>query len=170
MAIRIPTNAKAERYESLMRCLKHASVEMGVNEFFAARFMTHFFEQLVDEVVDGKLVTIPGFGIFVPGINRRSKFKKFAKEKKFCVPKFAASVGFRVQVKEECDTKKCREEDYKRYVRSASPSIKCKQGQRPSKSLARVRESVIEQAERVGMDVGPLRKKLDERLVPGILP
>ena len=168
MAIRIPTNAKSERHAALKRCLKHVANEMGVSEFFAANFMTHFFEQLVDEVVDGQLVTVPGFGIFLPGINHRSKFKHYSHETRFCVPKFAASVGFRVQVKEECPEKKCREEDYQKYMRSSSPTIKSKQGIRPAKSLRRVREAMIEQADKVGMYAGPDRR--DTRQIPGILP
>jgi len=170
MAIRIPKGGKSKRYEPLIRCVKNAASRMGVNEFFATNFMTYFLEQVVDEVVDGQAVYIPGFGVFVPGINHRSKFKKFAKEVRFCVPKFAASSGFRVQVKEECDIQKCREEDYKRYVGSSSPSIKHKQGRRVAKSMSRLREAVTEQAERVCMDAGPPSARKDPRKIPGILP
>ena len=89
--VRIPSLTRSEQALPLQRCIEQASLETGVSQHTVALVMSHFLERLADEVSLGRVVRIPGFGMFAakyyPGSSTMS-------------PKFSASRGFRVQVSE----------------------------------------------------------------------
>jgi nucleoid DNA-binding protein len=89
--VRIPSLTRSEQALPLQRCLEQASRETGVSQHTVALVMSHFLERLADEVSLGRVVRIPGFGMFAP---------KYYPGSESIAPKFSASRGFRVQVSE----------------------------------------------------------------------
>ena len=64
--VRIPFLSKSADRESLARCLDLAAERSGVGADAAVQVMSLFFEAVADELTKGRVVRVPGFGIFVP--------------------------------------------------------------------------------------------------------
>lgn len=99
MLVKIPMFPKAEDAKPLERCIEHASRKTGVDHYTAVLFMTHFLDQVADEVSKGRTVSIPGFGLFA-AVWRRIQLPQGLVER--MLPRFSPSRGFRNQVELTC--------------------------------------------------------------------
>jgi len=68
--MRVPFFTKSERAAPLQRCIDHAAGEMGMSEYVVATTMSHFLEKVSEEVSRGRVVRLPGFGVFGPKMSR----------------------------------------------------------------------------------------------------
>lgn len=100
MLVKIPMFPRAEDAKPLERCIEYASKKTGVDHYTAVLFMTHFLDQLADEVAKGHPVSVPGFGLFAAVFERRGKRPGTAGDR--VLPKFSPSQGFRNQVAFSC--------------------------------------------------------------------
>ena len=66
MRIRIPMMSKKEDMEPLQSALSYAARASGRTEAELAKQMSWLLEGIADEVSRGKVVRIPGFGMFAP--------------------------------------------------------------------------------------------------------
>lgn len=96
--IRIPFQSRAEDGAPLQRCLDHAAEESGVDIVNVARVMTFLLEAIADEVVRGRSVRLPGFGVFAPAPMPERHRKMSRDLTPRCKPVFLAARGFRAQV------------------------------------------------------------------------
>jgi hypothetical protein len=99
MLVKIPMFPKAEDAKPLERCIEHASRKTGVDHYTAVLFMTHFLDQVADEVSKGRTVSIPGFGLFA-AVLRKIPLPEGLVSK--MLPRFSPSRGFRNQVELTC--------------------------------------------------------------------
>lgn len=99
MAVPIPFLSTAEPGRSLQRCLDQAAVETGYDTVAVTLIMSSFLEALADEVSMGRGVLIPGFGRFAPEPLPGRYLKTSRDNTPRCRPMFAASRGFRNQVR-----------------------------------------------------------------------
>lgn len=95
--IRIPFLARSEQALPLQRALELAANKIGVSQFTMAIAASHMFEQLAEEVARGRVVRVPGFGVFAPCLDERRQYLARRGGPK-CVPKFSASKSFRTDV------------------------------------------------------------------------
>lgn len=95
--IKVPFLAKSEQGLPLQRALDLAASKVGLSPYSMAIAMSHFLEQLADEVARGRVVRVPGFGTFAPCLDERRQYLARRGGPR-CVPKFSASKGFRIEV------------------------------------------------------------------------
>lgn len=95
--IRVPFLAKAEQSLPLQRALDLAATKVGLSQYSMAIAMSYFFEQLADEVARGRVVRVPGFGVFAPVLDERPQYM-VRRGGPRCVPRFSAAKGFRQEV------------------------------------------------------------------------
>ena len=95
--IRIPFLSTSEQGRPLRDALEVAASGAGISQHTAAMAMTHLFESIAEQVSDGRIVRIPGFGVFAPCLDERKQYLARRGGAK-CFPKFSASKGFRAQV------------------------------------------------------------------------
>ena len=94
--VRIPSETKKCRNESLRRCIEFAASGSGSDEFQVAEIMSLFLEQLADENTKGRIVQIPGFGAFFPVPDTKVHDRGGVLR---CRVRFHPSVGYQQQVK-----------------------------------------------------------------------
>jgi nucleoid DNA-binding protein len=96
--IRIPFLSRAADGQALQRCLNLAAGRSGVDVGAAAFVMSLLFEAIADELTKGRVVRVPGFGVFAPAAvpERHRRLSRFQSPR--CKPVFSASRGFRAQV------------------------------------------------------------------------
>jgi nucleoid DNA-binding protein len=96
--VKIPFLGKAADRESLRRCLDLAAERSGVGADGVVQVITLFFEGIADELTKGRVVRVPGWGIYVPAPiperHRRMSRNPAARTK----PVFSPSRGLRAQV------------------------------------------------------------------------
>lgn len=98
MMVRIPFLSKSADRESLARCLDLAAERSGVGADAAVRVMSLFFEAVADELTKGRVVRVPGFGIFVPAPIPERHRRASRNPTPRCKPSFSPSRGLRAQV------------------------------------------------------------------------
>jgi nucleoid DNA-binding protein len=100
MAIRFPGVRKDHQrlFNPLRACIAKAVRGTGLHEYAVATVMTYFLEELCDQVALGRVVRIPGFGIFGSMTWRPRK----GGLPPHCIPSFSAATGFRDQVRWAC--------------------------------------------------------------------
>jgi len=148
--IKIPCVSKRVDVQPLCRAVKHAAHNMGVSEFFAATLMTYFLERLAEEVAQGNVVRIPGFGMFAVYGFTIKKWKKYL-GRRYCLPTFSASAGFRQQVAMLPFDRNHNDLIFG-HRRSNSVSRKVHTNRRVFTAMAGVRHSFYLQAEKLGME------------------
>ena len=86
----IPYAAKSQRAAPVMACVEKAAREMECPEERIAHTMNILFEELANQMSLGRLVRIPGFGMFgqQPGRGAHSEGETY-------YPAFSAAVGWR---------------------------------------------------------------------------
>ena len=151
MAVRLPGAPKAEKSQPLLRCLKYAAQQMGTNEYFVANMMSHFLAKVADEVADGNMVYLTGFGAIGPGA---AKQWWMSESRRFCIPKFIGSRSFREQMKSDCPFDKNQKDALTRFARGTSPSPAHK-GERVFNSMRRSVQAVRSQAKKLDFNAGP---------------
>jgi len=95
--IKVPFLAKSEQGLPLQRALDFAASKIGVSPYTMAMAATYFFEQLADEVARGRVVRVPGFGVFAPCLDERPQYLARRGGPR-CVPRFSPARGFRMEV------------------------------------------------------------------------
>lgn len=96
--VRIPFLSKSEDAEPLKRCIESACSKTGVSQYKGTILMTYFLEEIALQVAMGKIVRIPGFGIFAPWLDERpSSVARWGNNRS--KPVFSASRGFREEVR-----------------------------------------------------------------------
>jgi nucleoid DNA-binding protein len=88
--VRIPYLSRSEDAEGIQKCVSFVAREMALSEHTVALAMSYFFERLADEVSEGKVVRLPGFGVFAANYYASSSTMS---------PRFSPSRGFRHQVR-----------------------------------------------------------------------
>lgn len=122
MHIKIPHFPKAEDARPLESCIEYACARTGVDHYTAVLFMTHFLDQLADEVTRGRTVSIPGFGMFAPYLR-----KPLGKDN-VMVPRFSPSRGFREQVKWGSVPKLDGTRKFKNHQKNNAPASQSRRG------------------------------------------
>jgi hypothetical protein len=153
MNVKMPFMSKSAKMEPLQRCLTHAAKNMGVNEFFVATLMSHFLEQIAEEVSQGHSVNIPGFGIFYPYAYHP---KWDTAPPPFCVPSFAPSAAYRAQCKAECPLEAGWTHAQRSKTRSnMTASRERMKNRRVGRAMTQIRQTAVKQARKLGLDGGP---------------
>lgn len=96
--VRIPYLSSVEAGAPLQRCLDLAGDRSGVGVDGVVRVMTLFLEAIADEMTKGRVVRIPGFGLFAPApipLRHRKMSRDLTARTK---PVFSPSRGLRAQV------------------------------------------------------------------------
>lgn len=94
--IRIPSETRTTKNESLRRMIDKATAETGVDNYLVANVLSWCLQELADEVTKGRIVQIPGFGAFFPVPDAKANNRDGVRR---CRVRFHASVGFQQQVK-----------------------------------------------------------------------
>lgn len=93
--MRIPMLPKAADTKPLIDCMRFAAEETGVTESTAALVMSAFLQELAAQVCKGRIVRIPGFGVFGCAIKRGKRACAQNGGRPVPHPKFSPSHGFR---------------------------------------------------------------------------
>lgn len=108
MKISIPFLRRGEERDTLIRTIDDAAGSARISSEKALVFLTHWIENVADEVCVGKPVPIPGLGKIAPWLEERPvRTKRYNQGFPYSVPVFVPSPGFRRQVKlmAPCSTK-----------------------------------------------------------------
>ncbi len=108
MKISIPFLPRGEERETFLRTVDNAAGHAHISSERALIFLTHWFEEVANEVCVGKSVPLLGFGKLAPVLEERSaKCNRYNQGFPYSIPMFVSSPGFRAQVKlmAPCSTK-----------------------------------------------------------------
>jgi len=154
--ISIPFMPKSVKAQPTVRCVQHAARNMGVSEHFALNLVAHFLEKVGEETAAGRVVRIPGFGIFgthlfIP--------KKKGKEP-YCMPSFSAARPFREEVFQCCTPSMAQDKALRNHRKSNHLTSGAKKNTaRVFTAMKAMRDRVDAQARRLGVYAGPNSKK-----------
>jgi hypothetical protein len=140
--VRIPFMAKAADAMPLQRTIAYAADRTGLSPFEVAMVVTYLFEGIATEVGIGRVVRIPGFGVFGPWAYESKKDGSTAVQ-----PRFYAARPFKLEVRAMCDPADAKNDALMAYLRSHHPSSK------PGKATART--STAMEAFRVSLLADP---------------
>lgn len=152
---KIPFRTRSHKYETLQACIERVSRETRFNQFQVAVLISYFLEELCEQVARNRAVNIPGFGMFAP-VTWKPRTRGGGKP--YCVPKFAASRGFRNAVRTQCSTTGAWDKAMRRHAQRHHYSNRhFRSAARPFTTFAAWRAQFLAQARRVGMptDNGP---------------
>lgn len=90
MSVRIPYLPRKEHARPLQNAIDVAAAETEVHPAMVAIIFNHVLEQIAEEVAQGNVVRIPGFGIFAT-TTYRPAYNGLGR----AIPAFSASRGFR---------------------------------------------------------------------------
>lgn len=96
--IRIPFNSKSEKAQPLQSVIKSTAQETGLDQHTVAIAMSWFLEGIADEVSMGRVVRIPGFGVWAPWLVRHPAALARDPSPR-CTVKFSPSRCFAQQVR-----------------------------------------------------------------------
>ena len=111
--VQIPFYPKSESSKPLKECISTAARELAMSEHDVVLAMTYFFDELAIQVARGRVVRIPGFGIFA---------SKWFATSKSSAPRFSASRGFRLQTRFSSPRIDDNSRALKRYTKRAGDS------------------------------------------------
>jgi len=112
--IKIPFNSKSEQSLPLRRALTYSADQMCMGQYQAAMVLTFFIRGVADEVSWGRVVRIPGLGMFGPW--RWASPKKGLPD--IATPRFIPARPFRNQVRHMCPPDRTQNEALETYRRS----------------------------------------------------
>lgn len=146
--VRVPFFSNVEQARPLQRSVGFAASQVGVTHFTGTLFVTHLLEAIVDEVANGRIVRVPGFGIFGPYLwTSRDTGEQAA------FPRFVAARGFRQHVRAICTADMSRNDELLRYQRHHHPSSRPDRAHgRTFRAMQAWRSAVEKQARAVGYD------------------
>jgi nucleoid DNA-binding protein len=125
----------------LQGCIAHAARETGVSEHTTALVVSYFLERLADEVSLGRVVRIPGFGIFAA---------KHYKGADVMAPRFSAARPFRLQVRHGAPKTDFGSEALRRHTHQTGSSKRS--SMRVFTAQAAYRDRIREQIAQAGAD------------------
>lgn len=99
MQIRIPHATRQEEVQALKNAIERACVDSGVDEYTATMWLTRFLEAAADELTKGRVLSIPGFGLFVPYVLPPSRRGSATPVPPLCTVRFSAARPLRNQVR-----------------------------------------------------------------------
>lgn len=95
--VRVPGYPQADSTKPLLRCLTKVSHKTGMTTYQVALAMSEFFEAVAMEMVDGNVVSIPGFGVFGAKVmGGRGPWRR----QSIAYPAFIGCRTFRTQMRE----------------------------------------------------------------------
>ena len=100
MKTKIPFLLDGEEKDALIRTLDHAAGHANITteQFFIA--LTHWLEDVANEVCVGNVVPIPALGKIAPWLEeRKGRCARYNRGRPYMVPVFEPSKAFRAQVK-----------------------------------------------------------------------
>lgn len=99
LRVRIPYNGTAKQKQPLHDALVDAAEAAGVTPLQVAVITNHFLEQVGEQVIKGRIVRIPGFGIF--GAMTRFRYVRGPKagDRRVCYPAFYGSNALKTEVR-----------------------------------------------------------------------
>jgi hypothetical protein len=97
--VRIPFLNTREAHTPIRDCVMRAAERAGIEPVQMALFMSFFFEQVGEEMIDGRVVRIPGFGSFGPKTRFRKVNSKHFGSLPSVYPAFVGSPRLKLQLK-----------------------------------------------------------------------
>ncbi len=146
--VRIPFMPKSEQAKPLQDVIHDTAQAMGVSDHFAANLMTYFLENVAAQAAKGKVVRIPGFGIFTAyGYTPRKPGLEH-----YCLPSFTASKAFRNELRQCLPYPRHRNKEIDNYRRTNHASSRAKSDtSRTFTAMKAFRTRVDAQARRLGI-------------------
>jgi len=149
--MQIPFITRSEKNKAVVRCFKKAADRAGVSEFKAGMVLLDFLEAICDEVAQGNVVSIPGFGAFGPYVWQ----PRIEGQQRFVLPSFSGARPFRNLTKNVGCVERAQEgHDYmSRHRRNHHTSSKSTAlSSVPLTTFDTFRKHMRAQADRVAMD------------------
>jgi hypothetical protein len=145
MKIKIPYTGGPDS-EALADCIDYAAQRAKITDERGLRFLTFFFERLVDNVCAGRVVGIPAVGKFGPWLEERQlRLKRYNHGLPFNVPKFVPAPSFRRQCKDTAPTSRVGKRLLNNH-RLSYDKVKCVNSAAPTHvTMARIRASIDNQ-------------------------
>ncbi len=146
--VHVPFMSKSAQGKPLQDAIHLAAQEMGVSDHFAANLMTYVLEDIAAQVCNGKVVRIPGFGIFTAyGYTPRKKGIE-----PYCLPSFVGSKPFRNQLRQCLPHRRHNNKAIDNYRQTNHGSSRAKSDTgRVFTSMKAFRTRVDAQAKRLGI-------------------
>lgn len=117
MKIQIPFHSRKEDVIALKNAIERAAGAAGIDDYTATMFVSHFVEEIAEEVTHGRVVSIPGFGIFAPVLDERRVMTAYNRRHgPKPVPKFSPSKAFRAQVQASCPPSRETKRRYRKHL------------------------------------------------------
>ena len=98
---------RKEDAEAFERVIRASALSMRCSQLSAARLVTFLLEEIAKEVASGKLVRLPGFGVFGPYASEN------ASGVEGCLPRFVSAAPFRDFIQYECHVRDNRNKELK---------------------------------------------------------
>ena len=146
MAIRIPYIPNSAQAQPLRRCIQITAERTGHSDYEVATVMSHFLEEVSNEVCRNRLVRIPGFGAFGP---KASKAKPGKQRRIY--PAFSPFRGFQEMCNMTCMPSGPALDAIDKHRRHHHPSSKPDRHSTPFTAMDAFRRQIRNQAERLGM-------------------
>lgn len=148
--MKLPYFAKSADAQPLMRVIESVAARHGCSTYEVGLMMSSFFEFLADEVSQGNVVTLPGFGQFAAVLMER-KCDLARDPTPRCKPEFSPSVGFIQQVRTCAPATRASKRKLDRHRRRNHPSSRAgKSASRVFASSAAARQAI--EAQLAGCD------------------
>jgi len=151
--MRIPYYSSSERAAPLQRCIDKAAREMGMSEYVVATVMSHFLEQIEEEVARGRMVRLPGFGAFGPKLFRGTPVTGPR-----YYPAFSSARCWKNLMRMFCKPSPAELEAIQQHRRRHNPSEGCvnapHSSSRPFTAHRSFREKLLQQARKLGREAG----------------
>lgn len=144
--VRIPQMREKDG-RGLKACIERAAQETGTSEFLAARIITHFLEEVTEQVAHGRDVSVPGFGMFAPLLWVPRKPGVMPR----MYPGFSGSRAFRNLVELHCPLTDAPRK-LRCHRRNHHTSKKGMEARYPSSALDKFRYDIGVQERKLGMD------------------
>ena len=145
----IPYLSRSEDAQPLQDCVRYAATRTGLTDATMVIALTHFLEQLVEENMHGRIVRIPGFGMFAPVL---AKSRVAGVTHPFCRPKFSASRAYRQSVMWSAPPSAAGHKAYRKHEQNHHPSSRPERASaRTDTAMRNIRRSITSQMAGAGV-------------------
>jgi nucleoid DNA-binding protein len=144
--------SKSAQGKPLQDAVHRAAQEMGVSDHFAANLMTYWLEEVAAQVDRGKVVRIPGFGIFTAyGYTPRKKGIP-----PYCLPSFVGAKPWRNELRQCLPFRRHNNKAIDNYRQTNHGTSRAKSDtSRVFTTMKAFRERIDAQAKRLGVKSRP---------------
>jgi hypothetical protein len=97
--VRIPFLNKIEDHAPVQEALVRSAESAGITPLQMALYANHFLEQVAEQMIDGCVVRIPGFGVFGPKTRFRKVNSKYFGNLSSAYPAFVGSPRLKLEIK-----------------------------------------------------------------------